>query len=206
MIIKELPSGPLMVNTYLAYDEINKKGFIVDPGGYDKKMMDTIAEEGLEIGYIILTHGHFDHIGGVNRYKEEFPDVKVLCAEAEVPMLADASMNMSTMYGQPTVITPDVTVKENDTLKIGDMEMKFVMTPGHSPGGMCVIMDGVVFAGDTLFQQSIGRTDFPGGSYDVLIDSIRKKLLTLPDDTKVLPGHMGPTTVGFEKRYNPFVS
>ena len=206
MIVRELPSGELMVNTYLVYDEVNKKGFIVDPGGYDRKTMDIIAENGLDIEYIILTHGHADHIMGVPRYKEELAPIKVLAAEAELPMLADDNYNMSRMFGSPTTIVPDETVNEGDTLKIGDMEMKFIMTPGHSPGGMCIIMDGVVFSGDTLFAQSIGRTDFPGGSYSTLIRMIKEKLLILPDDTKVYPGHMGPTTIGFEKKFNPFVS
>lgn len=205
MIIKDLPSGPIMVNTYLVYDEDTKKGFIIDPGGYDPRMMKIITEEGLDIEYIILTHGHGDHICGVPQYKDEIPGIKVLCAEAEVPMLADDSYNMSRMFGMPTVIVPDETVNEGDTLTIGNMDMKFVMTPGHSPGGMCIIMDGVVFSGDSLFQQSIGRTDFPGSSFTELIRSIKEKLFVLPDDTKVYPGHMGPTNIGFEKRYNPFV-
>ncbi len=205
MVIKNLPSGPLMVNTYLVYDEDSKKGFIVDPGGYDQRMMKIINEEGLDIEYIILTHGHADHIGGIARYRDEIPGIKVLCAEAEIPMLSDADYNMSRMFGFPTTVVPDETVNEGDTLTIGGMDMKFVMTPGHSPGGMCIIMDGVVFSGDTLFQQSIGRTDFQGCSFEALIRSIKEKLLILPEDTKVYPGHMGPTTIGFEKRYNPFV-
>jgi glyoxylase-like metal-dependent hydrolase (beta-lactamase superfamily II) len=111
------------------------------------------------------------------------------------------------MMGMQISIAPDITVGEGETLKCGNMTMKFTMTPGHSPGGMCIIMEGedVVFSGDTLFCQSIGRTDFPGCSFEALIDSIREKLFILPDETKVYPGHMGETQIGFEKKYNPFL-
>ena len=198
----------MMVNTYLVNDEETGKGFIVDPGDFDPASVKKIAEEGIDIEYIILTHGHCDHIGGVERYKDEYPNVKVVAAKAEVPMLTDAGLNMSKiMFGRPITVTPDMTVEEGDTLSCGNMNMKFVMTPGHSPGGMCVIMEGedVVFSGDTLFQQSIGRTDFVGGSFDTLINSIKEKLFVLSDETIVYPGHMGPTKIGFEKEYNPFV-
>ncbi|MEE1170417.1 MAG: MBL fold metallo-hydrolase, partial [Anaerovoracaceae bacterium] len=120
--------------------------------------------------------------------------------------LADPRLNVSGMMGMQISIAPDMTVSEGDTLSCGNMTMRFVMTPGHSPGGMCIIMEGenVVFSGDTLFCQSIGRTDFPGCSYEALISSVREKLFTLPDETKVYPGHMGDTQIGFEKKYNPF--
>ncbi len=207
MKIRSIPSGPLMVNSYLVYDEVNKIGFIVDPGGFKKKMMEIIKENGLDIRYIILTHGHGDHIGGVERYREEIPGIVLVAAKAEVPLLADPEMNISSMIGQAVSLVPDMTVEEGDELDIGDMRLRFVMTPGHTPGSMCVIMDGegAVFSGDTLFSQSIGRTDFPGGSLEQLIGSIRKKLLVLPDETEVYPGHMGATTIGFERKYNPFV-
>ena len=112
---------------------------------------------------------------------------------------------MSTMMGGAVTLTPDITVNDGDTLQVGNMELKFLHTPGHSPGGMCIVTGNVVFSGDTLFCASIGRTDFPGCSFNDLAEAIRTKLYVLPDDTQVLPGHMGPTTIGYEKENNPFV-
>ncbi len=205
MKITNLPSGQLAANAYLVEDEGTKKGFIVDPGGYNPRLTKLIEEAGIDIAYIILTHGHSDHIGGVQRHKEELPGAKVVADEAEVPMLADARMNMSSMMGEAVTVEPDITVRDGDTLSVGNLELQFLHTPGHSPGGMCVLVGNVVFSGDTLFHGSIGRTDFPGSSFSALSDSIRKKLYVLPDDTQVFPGHMDPTSIGYEKENNPFV-
>lgn len=204
MKVKNIPSGPLMVNTYLVWDDTNK-GFIVDPGGFNKKIEDSIAAENIDLEYIILTHGHCDHIGGVNAIKEKY-GCKVVAAKAELPMLQDHNINMSReLLGAQVEFTPDILVDENDTMKIGNMLLHFIMTPGHSEGGMCIRIGRVLFSGDTLFHGSVGRTDFVGGSMEVLVNSIKEKLFVLPDDTKVFPGHMGSTTIGFEKENNPFV-
>lgn len=206
MKIERVPSGFLMVNTYIVTDETTNKGFIVDPGGYDKNVASKLKENGTELEYILLTHGHADHICGVNRYKKEFPDVKVVASKYEVERLRDKDKNGSLANtGEIVEIVPDIEVDDEDTLDTGNIHLRFLMTPGHTEGGMCIVTDGVVFSGDTLFCASIGRTDFPGGSFDDIVKSIREKLFPLPDDTKVLPGHMGPTTIGYEKENNPFV-
>lgn len=205
MKIALLPSGPLRVNTYIAEDEATKKGFIVDPGGYDTQMIKYIAENNIDIEYIILTHGHEDHIAGVNEYKEMIPGVKVVAHADEFSMIENAVPEMS-QTGGPICFTPDIAIQDGDTLTVGNAELKFFHTPGHTIGGMCIYVaaDNDLYSGDTLFQQSIGRTDFPGGSFKQISESI-KRLYELPDDTRVLPGHMGITTIAHEKENNPFV-
>ncbi len=204
MKIVNIPSGPLMVNTYLVWDEKTSQGFIVDPGGFNKEIEEKINKENIELKYIVLTHGHGDHIGGVNVIKKRF-DAQIVAAEAECKMLEDSRLNMSKELGEAVEVTPDIKVRETDTLKVGSMELEFIMTPGHSEGGMCIRIGKILFSGDTLFRGSVGRTDFIGGSMEILAKSIRGKLFKLDGDTQVFPGHMGTTTIAFEKENNPFV-
>ena len=202
MRITNLPSGALQANTYLAVDEKTNEGFIVDPGGYNE-----VRDNDVKIKYIILTHGHSDHICGVNEHKAEFPDAKIVAYKDEEAMLENPNLNQSPGFGVPYSTKADILVSDGDELKVGDVTLKFIHTPGHTEGGMCIYVEEAkaLFSGDTLFRQSIGRTDFPGGSYKEIMDSIRKKLFLLPDDTNVFPGHMGTTSIGFEKENNPFV-
>ena len=198
-------TGPLQVNTYLAYDD-TKKGFIVDPGGYSMALAETVKKEEIEIEYIILTHGHADHIGGVAEFQKEYPQAKVVAYVGERDMLQDPAMNSSYEINRKAItVEADIYVKDRDTLTIGDTELTFVHTPGHTLGGMCILTPGYAFSGDTIFRASIGRTDFYGGSFEQIAKSIKERLYILPDNTLVLPGHMGETTIGYEKENNPFV-
>lgn len=206
MKIVNIPTGMLQANTYLVCDEISRLGFIVDLGGYSRELKNIIEKNDIQIQYIVLTHGHGDHIGGVQEHLKDFPDAKVVCSRAEEKMLMDPELNEAHHFGPEKVsFKPDILVDDEDTLTVGNMTMKFIMTPGHTEGGMCILVDDVLFSGDTLFCRSIGRTDLAGGDFRTLMDSIKKKLFLLPDETQVLPGHMGPTTIGFEKENNPFV-
>lgn len=206
MQVIKFETGPIQVNTYLAFDSISKKGFIVDPGGYSAELSEKVKENGLTIEYIILTHGHGDHIGGVMQYKEEYPNAKLLAYKDEKELLNNAAQNVSAdLFGFEIELEADVYVSDRDSLDIGNMKLHFIYTPGHTKGGMCILVDDYLFSGDTLFCQSIGRTDFYGGSFNEIIKSIKERLFVLPDNTHVLPGHMGETQIGFEKRSNPFV-
>lgn len=200
MQIKRYKVGMLENNDYLVYDEESKKAFIVDVTDKEQAIVDDIKKMELDLEYIILTHGHFDHTGGVKFFQEAFPNAKFVAGKKEAKILYNRDK-----YGSTGGIVADINAQEGDELTCGNMKLKFLETPGHTVGGICILVGKTLFSGDTLFQCSVGRTDFPTGDWDQLLDSIKNKLFLLPDDTQVLPGHNEATTIGFEKRYNPFV-
>lgn len=206
MKIKTFVTGFLQINTYLVYDEDTLEGFIVDIGKYLKDITDFVKKEGIYIKYIIVTHGHDDHTGGVNDQRKDFPDAKVVAHKGDIDWYNDPRLNGSIeISGKPNTIKIDEYVNDGDTLTVGNMKLDIIHTPGHTPGGICIYTPNALFSGDTLFSHSIGRTDFTGGSFEDITRSIREKLYKLPDDTEVYPGHMGTTTIGIEKKNNPFV-
>lgn len=204
MIIKRVPAGPLQTNAYIVWDEESRDGFIVDPGGYSEKIERELKDNNINLKYIVLTHGHCDHIGGVPWLKN-LTGAQIVASEDEIEMLENANINMSTSFGEKIEFSPDIKVGDCDSIDVGNMELVFIATPGHSAGGMCIKVGKNLFSGDTLFHSSVGRTDFYGGSMPQLVKSIREKLFVLEDDTKVYPGHMSTTTIAYEKENNPFV-
>jgi glyoxylase-like metal-dependent hydrolase (beta-lactamase superfamily II) len=204
MIIKSLVVGPLEVNCYIIGDEETKKAMIVDPGDEPDRIIDLIKEDNLTPVYIFCTHAHFDHVGAVPELKED-TGAKILLHRDEKEIY-EAARDMAAFWGYdiPPLPEPDVFVKEGDTVEVGKLNFKVLHTPGHSPGGICLYGNGIVITGDTLFAGSVGRTDFHGGDLNKLKESF-KRLLTLPEDTEVLPGHGPKSTIGIEKRENFFI-
>jgi len=206
VILKGLEINTMGVNCYIVGCEETKEVAVIDPGGNARGIVSVLEEDGLKAVYIINTHGHIDHIGG-NRGVKEATGAKILIHEADAKMLVNAVSNFSFLMGSKVTSPPaDEFIKEGDRIKIGNtVELEVIHTPGHSAGGVCLKTGDIIFVGDTLFQGSIGRTDFPGGSHKQLIDNIKQKLLCYDDETVCYPGHGPATTIGFERRHNPFL-
>jgi hydroxyacylglutathione hydrolase len=204
MILKMLVVGPIQANCYILGCERNKLAAVIDPGGDANRILMVLAKEGLRLVYIINTHGHFDHTTDNKRLKE-VTGAQLVIHRADAPMIVNQS-GQGLMWGMriENSPAPDRYVDEGDMITFGDISLKVLHTPGHSPGGISLSTDKIVFVGDTLFAGSIGRTDLPGGDYDGLIRNVREKIFTLGDDVVVYPGHGPRTTVGQERRTNPF--
>lgn len=199
--------GPLEVNTFLIADMKGPERIaaVIDPAGPDDEIADDIKKYNLHLKYIINTHGHIDHIA-FNKYFKTRYGCELLIHEADAEMLGTIHDDFLFILTAAEVSPPaDRTFKDGEILRIGEVELKVIHTPGHTPGGICLQGDGYIISGDTLFEGSIGRTDLPGGSYEALMNSIENRLLTLPDDTSVYPGHGDFTTIGEEKESNPFL-
>jgi hydroxyacylglutathione hydrolase len=207
MILKPLVVGPFASNCYILGSDSTKRGLIIDPGAEAKLILKTVNDLSLKIGLILVTHAHIDHIGALAAVKESTGAEFVIHETEAKAGLGMFSRMLSSVTGgsfsQPP--KPDRLLKDGDTIDIDNLKFTVLHTPGHSPGGISLYGHGILFSGDTLFNHGIGRTDFPGCSYEQIIDSIQNKLLTLPDETVVYPGHGPATTIGEEKRGNPFL-
>lgn len=205
--IEKFVLGPVGTNCYIVRNEENKECFLVDPAACPPELAGYIKSEGLTVRAVVLTHGHFDHIMGLDGVTEAF-SVPVYAYKGEKELLEDAQMNSSaTMLGRPYTFSGADYTNDGQEMEIAGFQVRVIHTPGHTAGGCCYYIpeEGVLFSGDTLFHASVGRTDLPTGSMGQLVRSIREKLFVLPDETKVYPGHMEETTIGYEKKYNPFL-
>lgn len=179
---------------------------IIDPGDSASFLAEKIKQEELQPQAILLTHGHFDHAMAAEELAGIF-DIRIYAHEAEKDTLKQSALNASGMIGRRDSYHADIFVKDEEMLHLAGMDLKVLYTPGHTEGGCCYYIEkeSVLFSGDTLFCMSVGRTDFPRGSMSQLVRSIKEKILPLPDEVKVYPGHMGPTTIGMERSGNPFI-
>lgn len=206
MKVEKFVTGIISTNCYLVINEDTKQAVVIDPAACPSYLMSHIKSEGLKIEAILLTHGHFDHIMGIDGFLSEF-DVPVYVHEEDADAMEDPVLNQSSTYTSGYTFGKAQYLRDRQTLELAGYTFQVIHTPGHTKGGCCyyVASEGVLFSGDTLFQNSVGRTDFVNSSTSDLVHSVREKLFLLPDDTMVYPGHMGETKIGHEKKYNPYV-
>ena len=208
MFLKQLEVGRLAVFAYLLGSDAGAEGLVIDPADDIDEILAIADQQKITIRYILNTHAHVDHIMGNEEIKKK-TGAKIIIHEEDAPLLTQIPRSMLSMFGGHPSPPADLTVKEGDLIRVGDLTLKVLHTPGHSPGGMCLQGDQAVFTGDTLFVGGVGRTDLPGGSWPLMLQSIKTKLLTLPDETIVYPGHnYGPaptSTIKNERLHNPYI-
>jgi hydroxyacylglutathione hydrolase len=194
------------VNTYLLWSDSDSAAILIDPADASRIVLDFAREHGLQIRLIVITHGHADHIVGLEYFQRE-TGAEIAIHPEDAPMLTDPHANLSVMFGERLIAPPaGRLLRDGETISLGAESMTVVHSPGHTPGGICLVGGGLAITGDTLFAGSVGRTDLPGGDTDELMTSIRTRLLTFPDETKVFPGHGPQTTIGRERVENPFLN
>jgi hydroxyacylglutathione hydrolase len=205
LIIESLTVGPIQANCYILGCEETREAVVIDPGGEADRILMTLARSRLKLRYIINTHGHFDHVGANKRLKD-VTGAPILIHRLDAPMLDQLSASAASWgLSAEDSPAPDRMLEDGDTVVFGTITLKVLHTPGHTQGGISLFTDACVFVGDTLFAGSVGRTDFAGGNAATLKQNIQNKLFALADDVVVYPGHMEPTTIGKERRTNPFV-
>jgi len=204
----QLETGPLLTNCYIVGDSESRKAAVVDPGGHVGAILSALDRLDLECELIINTHSHFDHVGGNHDLKER-TGAEILIHSSEADMLTQLS-GQARIFGISIENSPaaDRTIDEGDVIEVGSVKMPVLHTPGHSPGGISLVIEGEkkILVGDLVFQGSVGRTDLPGGSMDTLVKMVNDKIFTHPDDTRLYPGHGPATTIGAEKRHNPYLN
>jgi hydroxyacylglutathione hydrolase len=206
MKIETIVVGPFEVNCYLVISKEDSNGVIIDPGADEYNIFKAIEKNGMTPKAILLTHGHGDHIAAVAPIQEKF-NIPLYVGKGDEAMLSSPGENVSAVFGFDVVCPkPDYLVEDNDLINIDKLAFSVFATPGHTRGGVCYYIGKYLFCGDTLFNGSIGRTDLPGGNYEQIIDSIDKSILSLPDDVICYPGHGPMTTVGAERKSNPFLT
>lgn len=205
--VKKLTLGPVATNCYLVGIAGREDMVIIDPGDQAQRIIEALRQMGKQPAAILLTHGHFDHIRAAETLKAHYR-ILVYAHEKEAELAADPRLNGGMQFGIPGTVSVDRMVKDNETLTLAGMAFHVLYTPGHTIGGVCYYLPeaGILFSGDTLFARSVGRTDLPTGSQSTLIRSVQEKLMSLPDDVRVYPGHDESTTIGEEKSYNPYVN
>lgn len=205
MKIQHSVLGMCATNTYYVYDDETKRGLIVDPADSPDTIIARADSLSMIPEAILITHGHFDHVLAMNKIREHY-GIKVYAGLTEKQVLHDMAMNLTSSFGMGQTFDADIYLKDGEEFETAGYHIKAIEVPGHTIGGMCYYFDkqGVLFSGDTLFCESVGRSDFPGGSASALCRGIKDKLFILPEHTKVYPGHMDETTIGNEIKYNPF--
>lgn len=199
--------GPVMTNCYFAINEDTKETVIIDPADKADVLKQKIDKEALKPVAVLLTHGHFDHILAASELADSF-HIPIYASKEEKELLETPSLNLSVTLGKNISLTPTVLLNDKDIIKLVGTEVNIIHTPGHTGGGICYLFkeSKVLFSGDTLFEGTVGRADLPTGNLNTLLDSVNRKLMTLPDDITVFPGHGESTTIGHERNTNPYVS